>query len=143
MPRVRRAYRTKITPEAVGRQHVLELLVSEWAVRILRVLDRSPRLYSEMRRELHSASKATLAQTLRKLQSAGLVWRKAYPTSPVRVEYSLTSLGKSFIEPLNSLCEWAEQHERELSAVSGRGSEHSKIRAKKRRNFAGSKLSES
>ena len=109
-----------------AREQVLELFVSEWAIEVLLALDRSPKLYGELRRELRSASQASLAQTLLNLQNAGLVWRKAYPTSPSRVEYSLTALGKSFIEPLGALCTWAEQHERELTAASARRRKRSK-----------------
>lgn len=92
--------------------------MDEWAIALLQTLDRSPKLYSEMRRELRPASQAALAQTLSNLQNAGLVWRKAYPTSAARVEYSLTALGKSFIAPLTAVCDWADRHELELSAAS-------------------------
>jgi DNA-binding HxlR family transcriptional regulator len=101
-----------------GREHILELFVDKWAIGIFQALDRNPRLYAEIRREFRSASQAALAQTLLSLQNAGLVWRKAYPTSPARVEYSLTALGKSFIAPLAAICDWADQHEAELSAAS-------------------------
>jgi DNA-binding HxlR family transcriptional regulator len=141
MASARKSSRSRIKPEVIGRQHVLGLLVSEWAIKILQALNRSPKLYAEMRREFHSASKATLAQTLRDLQGAGLVWRKVYPTSPVRVEYSLTALGRSFIEPLKTLCEWAEVHERELSAVSGRQGGRTNRREKARKNSSRPKSS--
>jgi DNA-binding HxlR family transcriptional regulator len=101
-----------------GPEQILELFIDRWAIQIVQTLDRNPKLYSELRREFRSASQSTLARTLRSLQDAGLVWRKAYPTSPARVEYSLTGLGRSFIGPLQTFCEWAEQHERELSAAS-------------------------
>lgn len=103
-----------------GREQILALFVNDWAIEMLQALDRGPKLYPQMEREFTAASHATLAETLRNLQEAGLVWRKAYPTSPPRVEYSLTSLGKSFIAPLEVLCEWAIVHERELSAVAAR-----------------------
>src|ERR1700679_137410 len=108
------------------REHFLEIFLGEWSIEILQALDRGPKLHSEMRRELRSAPQLALAQTLTNLQNAGLVWRKAYPTSPSRVEYSLTALGKSFIGPLGALCLWAEQHERELSAASARRRKRSK-----------------
>ena len=108
------------------REHFLEIFLSEWSIEVLQALDRGPKLYAEMRRELRAAPQVALAHTLTNLQNAGLVWRKAYPTSPSRVEYSLTALGKSFIGPLGALCTWAEQHERELSAASARRRKRSK-----------------
>jgi DNA-binding HxlR family transcriptional regulator len=109
-----------------GPEQILELFVNNWAIKIVQTLDCSPKLYSELEREFHSAPQSTLAHTLRNLQDAGLVWRKAYPTSAARVEYSLTSLGKSFIGPLHAFCEWADVHERELSAASARRIKQSK-----------------
>jgi DNA-binding HxlR family transcriptional regulator len=124
-----------------GREQVLALFVNDWAIEMLLALDRGPKLYPQIEREFTAASHAALAETLRNLQGAGLVWRKAYPTSPPRVEYSLTSLGKSFIAPLEVLCEWAEVHERELSAVAARRTKHANRKIKKVRPRAGSKYS--
>jgi DNA-binding HxlR family transcriptional regulator len=114
----RRTKRSKPGLKTGAREHVLELFVSEWAIEVLQALDRSPKLYAEMRREFRAASHAALTQTLLNLQNAGLVWRKAYPTSTARVEFSLTALGKSFIAPLATLCDWADQHQPELSAAA-------------------------
>jgi DNA-binding HxlR family transcriptional regulator len=135
MPASRRGARAKRRSKTVGWQQILELLAAEWSIRVVQALDRGPKLYPEMRREFRSASQTALAQTLRNLQDAGLVWRKAYPTSPARVEYSLTSLGKSFIAPLGALCEWADQHERELTAVATRGVKQVRITARKRKEL--------
>lgn len=107
-------------PGAAGPEQILELFANDLAIRIVQVLDRAPKLYDELRHEFKSAPQSSFGQTMRDLQEAGLVWRKAYPTSAARVEYSLTSLGKSFITPLQVFCEWAYVHERELSAVSAR-----------------------
>jgi DNA-binding HxlR family transcriptional regulator len=122
-----------------GREQVLALFVNDWAIEMLRALDRGPKLYPQIEREFAAASHAALAETLRNLQDVGLVWRKAYPTSPPRVEFSLTSLGKSFIAPLQVLCEWGEIHERDLSAVAARRTKQANRKTKKEKPQAGSK----
>lgn len=122
-----------------GREQILALFVNDWAIEMLQALDRGPKLYPQIEREFTAASHAALAETLRNLQDVGLVWRKAYPTSPPRVEFSLTSLGKSFIEPLRVLCEWADVHERELSAVAARRTKQANRKIKKEKPQAGSK----
>ena len=122
-----------------GREQVMALFVNDWAIEMLQALDRGPKLYPQIEREFTAASHAALAETLRNLQEAGLVWRKAYPTSPSRVEYSLTSLGKSFIAPLEVLCEWAVIHERELSAVAARRTKQANRKPKRDKPQAGSK----
>jgi DNA-binding HxlR family transcriptional regulator len=140
-PRRSRASRSgsKSESNTAGREQVLALFVNDWAIEMLQALDRGPKLYPQIEREFTAASHAALAETLRNLQEAGLVWRKAYPTSPPRVEFSLTSLGKSFISPLEVLCEWAIVHERELSAVAARRTKQANRKTKKGKPQAGSK----
>lgn len=61
-----------------------------------------------------------LTQTLRSLENDGIVYRKVYPVVPPMVEYSLTPLGRSLIEPLEAICQWAEKHLPELEAARAR-----------------------
>jgi DNA-binding HxlR family transcriptional regulator len=135
----RRTLRAKHRNETGVREHFLEIFRDEWAIEMLQTLDRSPKLYAEIKREFRFAPQTMLTQTLLNLQNAGLVWRKAYPTSPARVEYSLTALGKSFISPLAALCAWAEQHEPELSAASVHRGKRSKPKARVKNEYASSK----
>jgi len=129
----RRVSRAKRGSKTGGWRQILGLVASEWAIEVLLALDRSPKLYPEMKRELRATPQAALAQALRNLQDGGLVWRKAYPTSPPRVEYSLTSLGKNFIAPLKELCAWADQHERELGAAAVRRVKKSGLAGRKKK----------
>jgi DNA-binding HxlR family transcriptional regulator len=66
-----------------------------------------------------------LTQTLRSLERDGLVERRVYAEVPPRVEYSLTPLGRTLIEPLAAIRAWAEAHIREVQAAEaaydGRG----------------------
>jgi DNA-binding HxlR family transcriptional regulator len=47
-----------------------------------------------------------LVQSLKELEAAGMVHRKQYNEVPPRVEYSLTELGESIVNPLTQLVEW-------------------------------------
>lgn len=51
-----------------------------------------------------------LTQTLRQLERDGLVMRHVYPTVPPTVEYSLTPLGETLIEPMRFLHKWTDAH---------------------------------
>jgi len=61
-----------------------------------------------------------LTQTLRSLERDGLVQRTVHPVVPPKVEYSLTKLGRTLIEPLQGLCRWSEKHLGELQANRAR-----------------------
>ena len=59
-----------------------------------------------------------LIQNLRSLERYGLIEREVYPTVPPRVEYFLTPLGISLVEPLAVLGEWAYQHISEVKTAT-------------------------
>jgi DNA-binding HxlR family transcriptional regulator len=51
-----------------------------------------------------------LTLTLRQLERDGLVLRTVHATVPPRVDYALTPLGESVLEPLTGLMCWAQRH---------------------------------
>lgn len=52
-------------------------------------------------------SRKVLTQTVRRLEAHGLLRRHAYAEVPPGVEYELTPLGATLIEPIHALTEWA------------------------------------
>jgi DNA-binding HxlR family transcriptional regulator len=87
-----------------------DLLSSKWKVDLLYLLARGVRRYSRLYDNLRGASKKMLTDSLRSLERDGLVARHIYAEVPVRVEYSLTTLGWSATELLISLADWADEH---------------------------------
>lgn len=61
-------------------------------------------------RTMPGISKKMMTQTLRELEELKLIHREVYQVVPPMVEYSLTDLGKRFVEPLLSLYDWAEDN---------------------------------
>ncbi len=49
-----------------------------------------------------------LAATLKDLIEDGIVDRKSFDEIPPRVEYTLTSKGKSVVPILQSICQWSD-----------------------------------
>lgn len=80
-------------------------------------LGQGTKRYSDLQRQLPGVSKKMLTQTLRRLEQDGLLTRKVFPVLPLRVEYNLTRLGQTFLEPIGALCAWANNHKAELNAV--------------------------
>ncbi|MBI0380893.1 helix-turn-helix transcriptional regulator [Streptomyces albiflaviniger] len=68
---------------------------------------REPRRHGELVDLIGGISRKVLTQTLRRLQGYGLVDRHA---EGGRVEYVLTDLGRTLVEPIAVLTEWAHVH---------------------------------
>lgn len=95
---------------------VLDRIADKWTALIIQVLANGTRRYASLHREIGGISQKVLTQTLRSLERDGLVLRKVYPLAAPRVEYSLTRLGRTLIDPLHALCRWSEKHLPELQA---------------------------
>ena len=88
-------------------RNVLDHLAAKWSVLIISALARRPYRFGELKREIGDISQRMLTQTLRDLQADGLVEREVFPTTPPSVEYRLSPMGESFLEPLSAMVEWA------------------------------------
>lgn len=87
---------------------VLDRIGDKWSTLILLTLASGPQRFSELLRRIPDISKKMLTQSLRDLERDGLVVRRVYPTKPPSVDYSLTPLGETAIDPLSRLVFWAE-----------------------------------
>ena len=88
-------------------RQVFDLIGERWTGLVLLALPGRPQRFSALRRQIEGISQKMLTQTLRVLERDGLVRREAFPTVPVTVEYSLTPLGDSLCEVVETLRAWA------------------------------------
>ena len=96
--------------EACPIRDVLERVGDRWSLLVLERLAQGTKRFTVIRREVGDISQRMLAQTLRRLEQDGLVTRTVLPTIPPRVDYALTPLGKSFLEPIQALIRWANEN---------------------------------
>lgn len=89
---------------------VLDRIADKWTVLIVGSLMYDTKRFGELRKEIEGISQKMLTQTLRGMERDGLVKRKAYPTIPPKVEYSLTKSGESLIQILLDIREWSESN---------------------------------
>ncbi|GHO53377.1 winged helix-turn-helix transcriptional regulator [Ktedonobacter robiniae] len=92
----------------------LELIADQWTMLVIVALRGETRRFSQLHAHIQGISKKMLTQTLRGLERNGLVKRVVYPVIPPMVEYSLTPLGQTLIEPIWALREWSEQYIEEV-----------------------------
>ncbi|CDR05494.1 winged helix-turn-helix transcriptional regulator [Streptomyces iranensis] len=86
----------------------------KWAALIIRCLQDGPRRFSQLRVPLRRVTPKVLTQSLRGLERDGLVSRTVHADPAPRVEYALTPLGRSMLEPMDVACAWAAAHWDEL-----------------------------
>ncbi len=84
----------------------LELIGGKWKPLIIWYLAENTMRFSELKRALPNITQKMLTQQLRGLEKSGLVNRHIYTEIPPKVEYSLTSAGKSLLPILESLRQW-------------------------------------
>ncbi len=89
---------------------VLSRVGDKWTVLVVSTLGDGPKRFNELRRALGSISQRMLTLTLRSLERDGLITRTVFPTIPPRVDYELTKLGRSLLDPVSELGLWARRN---------------------------------
>ena len=89
-------------------RNVLNRVGDKWSMLVLFTLESTPTIrFKELQRNIPDISQKMLTTTLKTLEADGLIIRKAYPEIPPRVEYELTSRGKSLLPLIDNLLSWA------------------------------------
>ena len=89
-------------------RNVLNRVGDKWSMLVLFTLESTPTIrFKELQRKIPDISQKMLTTTLKTLEADGLIIRKAYPEIPPRVEYELTSRGKSLLPLIDNLLSWA------------------------------------
>jgi len=84
----------------------LAIIGGKWKALILWYLGENTMRFSELRKTLPHITQKMLTQQLRELEAHGLVNRFIHTQIPPKVEYSLTTAGKSILPILANLCHW-------------------------------------
>ncbi len=122
-----RAYlaEAKVFDTTCAAPQVLEHIASKWVILIIYALSQGTKRYSQLQQQIKGVSPKMLIQNLRKLEACGLVQRVVHPVVPPQVDYSLTPLGETLVDPLAVLCEWAINHVHELESAKTQSKSHS------------------
>jgi DNA-binding HxlR family transcriptional regulator len=89
---------------------LFDQIADKWSMMIITVLDKGPLRFNEIKRRLEGVTQKALTQCLRRLERNGLVERRVLHTSPVAVEYEITSLGRTLQEPFTALYAWTQAY---------------------------------
>ncbi|WP_199194826.1 winged helix-turn-helix transcriptional regulator [Phyllobacterium phragmitis] len=93
---------------------VLDRIGDQWSLLVLEALESGTLRFNELMRAIGDISKQMLSKTLKRLEQDGFVKRTLHPEVPPRVEYELTTLGRSFLQPMRTLVSWADSNHRAI-----------------------------
>src|SRR5437660_12902683 len=91
-------------------QDILTSICTKWGLLILYELSRGTRRHGELRRAISGVSQKMLTQSLRALERDRLVRRTIYPIVPPRVDYAMTPLGETLMQPRPALYQLTESY---------------------------------
>jgi DNA-binding HxlR family transcriptional regulator len=115
LPRRPKAVSTEALLDVEKARPVLEQIANKWSVLILTVLCTRPSRFNEIMRRLDGITHKALADALKRLERNGLIRREVLTTTtPVGVEYTITSLGRSLQQPFEALYAWSMTYGPEL-----------------------------
>ncbi len=92
-------------------------VANKWSVMILTLLASGPLRFNELMRSLEGVTHKALTQALRRLERNGLITRRVLTTSPIGVEYAITSLGRTLQTPFGAVYDWSIKHLDEIEAA--------------------------
>ncbi|WP_031221284.1 winged helix-turn-helix transcriptional regulator [Asticcacaulis benevestitus] len=90
--------------------YILDRIADKWTIMAVGALSHGPMRFNEIMRKIGGVSHRMLTLTLRSLEREGLVTRTAFATIPPKVVYDLTDRGRSLLDPLTALSDWAHEN---------------------------------
>jgi DNA-binding HxlR family transcriptional regulator len=87
----------------------IELVGKRWTGAIIQTLMAGPRRYSSLLEAIPGLHDRLLSERLKELEAEGIVTRRVYPDTPVRVEYGLSEKGRDLERVLVEMDQWADR----------------------------------
>lgn len=94
-------------------RELIQRIGDKWSILIVLALSEQPNQrarFSELKHGITGISQTMLTSTLRSLERDGILEREVFPEVPPRVEYQLTKLGLSLLEPMQMLAGWTSRN---------------------------------
>lgn len=90
-------------------ENAFELLGKKWTGLIIRTLLSGQKRFSDISESIPNMSARILTERFKELEKEGIVNRKVYPETPVRIEYELTEKGHELQFVMDEIQKWAEK----------------------------------
>jgi len=90
-------------------ENAFELLGKRWTGLIIRTLLSGRNRFSDIEESIPNMSARMLTERFKELEKEGIILRKVYPETPVRIEYELTEKGRDLQSAMDEIQKWAEK----------------------------------
>lgn len=90
-------------------EKAVELLSKRWVALIVFQLLSGSQRFSEIEAALTNLSGRVLSERLKELEASGIVKREVFAETPVRIEYSLTDMGRSLAPVFEEIAKWSSE----------------------------------
>ncbi|MGI8579227.1 MAG: winged helix-turn-helix transcriptional regulator [Solirubrobacteraceae bacterium] len=87
----------------------VELIGKRWSGAILRVMMVGELRFSQIAQAVPDLSDRLLSERMKELEARGVVERRVYAGPPVRVEYTLSAMGRDLEPALQEIQAWAQR----------------------------------
>lgn len=96
-----------LAPFCPAYTQAIEIVGRRWTGAIIRSMLSGATRFSEILAAVPGLSDRLLSERLKELENEGIVERKVTPSTPVRIEYSLTDKGRDLAAVVRAVADWA------------------------------------
>ena len=89
-------------------ERAVHIIGKRWTPLIIRTLLARPRRFGDMTSIIGGLSDRLLSERLKELEGCGIVERRVFPETPVRIEYLLTGKGRELEHVVEAIQRWAD-----------------------------------
>ena len=111
---------TECTKQLLPVKDALDILSGKWKLQIILSLTFGKKRFKQIQREIPGLTPKMLSKELKELEINELASRHVYDTSPVSVEYELTTYGKTLKPLIGELHKWGTKHRKKIISRGGR-----------------------
>ncbi len=90
--------------------YCMSIIGGKWKTVIVYLISTGVNRFGILQRGIQGISKQMLTTQLRELEKDGILDRKIYAEIPPRVEYSITSKGRSILPIIESMKSWGKKN---------------------------------
>jgi DNA-binding HxlR family transcriptional regulator len=88
----------------------LNVLSGKWKLPIIASLLYGKSRFKDIQENIEKITPRMLSKELKDLELNGVVKRTVYDSTPILIEYSLTTSGKAILEVLDAMVDWGIDH---------------------------------